>query len=274
LAGYLPNDEVIRGLRLLVRDGRMSPPQYVMGTTMGLLFEQIDSQPSSLGEITLRRRRIPALGDRDIYEVKLGEEFLMSSMFVDAEVALADLGLNAVEGEQLKVVVGGLGLGYTAEAALKHERVSELLVVDALDTVIHWHQQEKVPLGKVLNADPRCRYVLGSFFDLAVSESGFDTETPGRVFDAILLDIDHSPRALLNESNASFYNAESLGGMAAHLRPGGVFAMWSNDPPDEPFMDVLRTLFTDVDAKVVSFYNPFQNRESTNTVFLARKPLS
>ncbi|MEP1704258.1 MAG: hypothetical protein ABJJ82_07845, partial [Marinobacter sp.] len=85
----MPNDEVIRGLRLLVRDGRMLPPQYVMGTTMGLLFEQIDSQPSSLGEITLRRRRIPALGDRDIYEVKLGEEFLMSSMFVDAEVALA-----------------------------------------------------------------------------------------------------------------------------------------------------------------------------------------
>ena len=181
MAGYLPNDEVIRGLRLLVRDGRMSPPQYVMGTTMGLLFEQIDSQPSSLGEITLRRRRIPALGDRDIYEVKLGEEFLMSSMFVDAEVALADLGLNAVEGEQLKVVVGGLGLGYTAEAALKHERVSELLVVDALDTVIHWHQQEKVPLGKVLNADPRCRYVLGSFFDLAVSESGFDTEISRRI---------------------------------------------------------------------------------------------
>ena len=71
----------------------------------------------------------------------------MSSMFVDAEVALADLGLNAVEGEQLKVVVGGLGLGYTAEAALKHERVSELLVVDALDTVIHWHQQGKGSVG-------------------------------------------------------------------------------------------------------------------------------
>ncbi len=241
---------------------------------MGLLFEQIDSQPSRLGEITLRRRRIPALGDRDIYEVKLGEEFLMSSMFVDAEVALADLGIGAVEGDQLRVVVGGLGLGYTAEAALKHERVSELLVVDALDTVIHWHQQEKVPLGKVLNEDARCRYVLGSFFDMAVSEDGFDPELPGKVFDAILLDIDHSPRALLNDSNASFYNAESLARMAEHLRPGGVFAMWSNEPPDEPFMDILRTLFTDVDAKVVSFYNPFQNRDSSNTVFLARKPLS
>lgn len=161
---------------------------------MGLLFEQIDSQPSVLGEITLRRRRIPALGDRDIYEVKLGDEFLMSSMFVDAEVALADQGLNAVDGDQLKVVVGGLGLGYTAEAALKNDRVSEMLVVDALDTVIRWHQQEKVPLGKVLNEDPRSRYVLGSFFDLAVSEEGFDPEAPGKLFDAILLDIDHSPR--------------------------------------------------------------------------------
>ncbi len=241
---------------------------------MGLMFEEIDSQPSALGEITLRRRRIPALGDRDIFEVKLGDEFLMSSMFVDAEVALADLGIERADGEALDVVVGGLGLGYTAEAALRYDRVSEMLVVDALDTVIHWHQQEKVPLGQVLNADPRCRYVLGSFFDLAISDGGFDAESPGRLFDAILLDIDHSPRALLNESNASFYTTESLGKMARFLRSGGVFAMWSNDPPDQPFMDTLRELFVEVEARVVSFYNPFQNRESSNTVFLARKPLS
>jgi spermidine synthase len=149
--------------------------------------------------------------------------------------------------------------------------VNELLVVDALDTVIHWHQEEKVPLGKVLNADPRCRYVLGSFFDLAVSDGGFDSESPGRRFDAILLDIDHSPRALLNESNASFYTTDSLGKMARYLRSGGVFAMWSNDPPDEPFMDTLGELFVEVEARVVSFYNPFQNRESTNTVYLATK---
>ncbi len=238
---------------------------------MGLMFEEIDSQPSALGEITLRRRRIPALGDRDIFEVKLGDEFLMSSMFVDAEVALADLGIERAAGESLDVVVGGLGLGYTAEAALRHDRVNELLVVDALDTVINWHEQEKVPLGKLLNADPRCRYVLGSFFDFAVSNEGFDPQSPGRQFDAILLDIDHSPRALLNESNASFYTAESLGKMARFLKECGVFAMWSNDPPDEPFMDTLRELFVEVEARVVSFYNPFQNRESTNTVYLATR---
>ena len=240
---------------------------------MGLLFEEIDTQPSDLGDISLRRRRIPALGDRDIYEVKLGEEFLMSSMFVDAEVALADLGLAAAEGNDLSVVVGGLGLGYTAEAALKHDRVGELLVVDALGSVIQWHQEEKVPLGRVLNDDPRCRFIHGSFFELAVAEDrGFDPSEPGRLFDAILLDIDHSPRALLNESNASFYRPESLTRMARQLRPGGVFAMWSNEPPDEDFLAVLEGLFEEVEGRVVTFFNPFQNRESSNTVYVARQP--
>lgn len=238
---------------------------------MGLLFEEIDTQPSALGDISLRRRRIPALGDRDIYEVKLGEEFLMSSMFVDAEIALADLGLAAVDGDNLAVVVGGLGLGYTAEAALKNHRVGELLVVDALETVIEWHEQEKVPLGKVLNDDPRCRFVHGSFFDLALtSDGGFDPDQPGRQFDAILLDIDHSPKALLNDSNATFYNADSLGTMARQLRPGGAFAMWSNEPPDEDFLAILESVFVDVEARVVRFFNPFQNREASNTVYVAR----
>uniref|UniRef100_UPI003567E15F spermidine synthase n=1 Tax=Amphritea sp. TaxID=1872502 RepID=UPI003567E15F len=163
------------------------------------LFEEIDSQDSPLGQISLRRRRMPAFGDRDIYEVKLGDEFLMSSMFVEAEEALSTLGLAAVQGDNLSVVVGGLGLGYTAVAALKDERISELLVVDAIETVIGWHRNEQVPLGKILNADNRNRYVLGSFFDLAIDpDSGFDQNSPGKQFDAILLDIDHSPTEFLN----------------------------------------------------------------------------
>lgn len=239
---------------------------------MGLLFEEIDIQPSAIGEISLRRRRIPALGDRDIYEVKLGDEFLMSSMFFDAEIALADLGLAAVQGESLQVVVGGLGLGYTAVAALKDPRVSDLLIVDYLDTVIHWHQQEKVPLGKQLNADPRSRYVHGSFFDLAVAEgSGFDPHHPGRIFDAILLDIDHSPRALLHQSNASFYTAGNLSLMCRQLRSAGVFALWSQDPPDAEFMQVMQAVFSNSTAHVVPFFNPFQNGEATNTIYVGVK---
>lgn len=246
---------------------------------MGILFEEIDSQPSPLGEISLRRRRIPVLGDRDVYEVKLGDEFLMSSLFYEAEIALADLGLAALEASnavepQWDLVVGGLGLGYTAVAALKNPGVRSMLVVDALDTVINWHKQELVPLGKQLNADPRCEYLHASFFDLAVpsgSGQGFDPAEPGRLFHAILLDIDHSPRALLNPGNGSFYTVESLSSMARQLHDKGIFALWSNDPPDDEFMSVLEKVFTFAEAQVVPFFNPFQNSQATNTIYIARK---
>lgn len=239
---------------------------------MSLLFEEIDSQPSPLGEISLRRRRIPAFGERDIYEVKLGEEFLMSSMFVDAEEALATLGLAAVRGDSLTVVVGGLGLGYTAVAALQDERIAELLVVDAIDTVIDWHKKELVSLGKILNADDRNRYVLGSFFDLATAPAtGFDPDHQGRKFDAILLDIDHSPTEYLNSANASFYTTENLALMAEQLKPEGVFAMWSQNLPEAEFEALLNTVFAQVESHVVRFYNPLQNRESTNSVYVCKK---
>lgn len=235
-------------------------------------FKEIDSQPSPLGEISLRRRRIPVLGDRDIYEVKLGDEFLMSSMFVDAEEALSTLGLAALTGENLDVVVGGLGLGYTAVAALKDERISKLFVVDALETVINWHKDELVPLGKILNADARNQYVLGSFFDLATQpDTGFDAANPGKKFDAILLDIDHSPTEFLNASNAGFYTTQNLTLMAEQLRSEGVFAMWSQNLPEEDFEALLRTVFPTVESHIVSFYNPFQDNMSTNSVYVCVK---
>lgn len=239
---------------------------------MSLLFEEIDSQETPLGVVSLRRRRMPALGDRDIYEVKLGEEFLMSSLFVDAEEALSTLGLAAVQGDRLSVVVGGLGLGYTAVAALKDQRIKELLVVDALDTVIGWHKKELVPLGKVLNADARNRYVHGSFFDLATAPAvGFDPQCPGKKFDAILLDIDHSPSEFLDAANASFYSTEQLSLMAEQLRPRGVFAMWSQNLPDPEFEKLLGSVFERIESHVISFYNPFQNCESTNSVYVCVK---
>ncbi len=236
------------------------------------LFEEIDSQSSPLGEISLRKRHIPVFGDKDIYEVKLGEEFLMSSMFVEAEEALSSLGLAAVKGDNLDVVVGGLGLGYTAVEALKDTRIKEMLVVDALDTVIGWHKDELVPLGKILNSDTRNRYVLGSFFDLAVDpKKGFDPSCEGKKFDAILLDIDHSPTEYLNASNASFYSVDNLSLMAEQLKHGGVFAMWSQNLPEENFENLLKSVFERVESHIVSFYNPFQNNQSTNSVYVCVK---
>ena len=79
-------------------------------------------------------------------------------------------------------------------AALRDDRIGELLVVDALPEVIGWHEKGMVPLGKELTDDPRCRYVHGDFFALAADPAtGFDPNQAGRKFDAVLLDIDHTP---------------------------------------------------------------------------------
>src|SRR5262245_5714930 len=132
-------------------------------------FEELDFRQTPLGELSLRRRRVLALGGTEVYEVKLGDEFLMSSLFREGEIALADLGLAGLDAGPLDVVVGGLGLGYTASAVLDHCAVRELLVIEALADVIRWHRKGLVPLGAKLIAEERCRLINGDFFALAGS---------------------------------------------------------------------------------------------------------
>src|SRR3982074_2559100 len=205
---------------------------------MSLNFEELDFRPTAMGVLSLRRRRRPS-SDVDIYEIKLGDEFLMSSQFTAAEIELARLGLAALSRQNLDVAVGGLGLGYTAQAVLENSAVRSLIVVDALAEVIEWHEQGLLPLGKKLPGDPRCRFVHGDFFAMTHSVDGFDPDAPGRRFDAVLVDIDHSPRNLLHPRPAALYEPEGLIRLAEHLHPGGVFALWSNDPPDDGFERVL-----------------------------------
>jgi spermidine synthase len=102
-------------------------------------FEELDWSETRMGVISLRRRIEPSL-QVDVYEVKLGDEFLMSSLFTVAEVELARLGLAQAVDADLDVVVGGLGLGYTAQTALA-ARVRSLIVVEALGEVIGWQQR-------------------------------------------------------------------------------------------------------------------------------------
>ena len=85
----------------------------------------------------------------------------------------------------------------------------------------------------------------------------------------MVVDIDHSPRHLLVDRSAGFYGVEGTRRLAGHLRPGGVYALWSNDRPDDAYLAVLAEVFVDVAAEVVSFPNPLQDREATNTVYLA-----
>lgn len=220
-----------------------------------------------LGDLTLRRRVEPFLQNEEVFEVKLGDEYLMSSLFTDGEKQLSYLGLAELEGA-LDVVIGGLGLGYTAAAALENKNVRSLLVIDLFQEVIDWHRSKLVPLGSVLSEDNRCELRQGDFFELA--KTGFDIHDQARKFDAVLLDIDHSPEHFLDEKNKSFYRADGLISVKNQIKEGGVFALWSNDPFDEKFTKHLESIFGAATAHNIEFANFYTNSLSVNSVYIAK----
>ncbi len=230
---------------------------------MGLRFEELDWQHTPQGEISLRRRRDPVL-DTDVYEVKLGQEFLMSSLFTSAEQELARIALAELDRPALAVLVGGLGLGYTARAALADPRVAELTVVEISEPVLDWHRRGLLPEVHEVGTDRRCQLVHDDFFRLVAAD-------PDRSYDAILLDIDHTPSHLLHPSHQAFYTAARLTALSRHLTADGVFTLWSDDPPDPAFQALLAEIFPTVTAHVVDFANPLTGGTSSNTVYLARR---
>lgn len=241
---------------------------------MEIIYEELDYQETLLGPISLIRRSELRLNNVIVYEVKLGEEFLMTSLFTESEIQLAKLGLAAIKNKEqsLDIVVGGLGLGYTAKAALEDDRVQSVNVIDIMQSVIDWHEQGLVPLGDELTAEPRCTFTHADFYALAASEkNGFIADNPQQQVHAVLLDIDHSPNHLLNAGNGQFYTEASLTSLANKLLPGGIFGLWSNDPVDDQFMQLLDLVFDETESHVVTFANPYIDGESSCTVYLASK---
>jgi spermidine synthase len=235
-------------------------------------FQELARTDTPLGEIVLRRRLEP-FSQQDIYEVFLAGDGLMSSLFTYGEEQLAELGLAAVTSDTLDVVVGGLGLGYTARTVLRDERVRSLHVVDTLDVVIDWHRRHLAPLGAELADDPRCTLTHGDFFTLVDQDPPMlDSSAVGQ-FDAILADIDHSPRHLLDPSHAGLYTPSGLRRLGRHLRPDGVFALWSNDLPDAEFLADLRNCFAHAHAHIVSFWNFLIDQDTRSTIYVASHPL-
>jgi spermidine synthase len=231
-------------------------------------IQELAFQNTPLGDLTLRRRTETLLRNREVFEVKLGDEYLMSSLFTESERQLATLSLASLEGD-LDVVIGGLGLGYTAVAALENKMVKRLLVIDLFQAVIDWHQAGLVPNGELLTKDARCELRQGDFFDLA--RTGFDASEPDRKYDAVLLDIDHSPEHFLNPSNKFLYTADGLASIRNQLNPRGRFALWSNDPASEDFTAHLSKVFGSATAHNVEFPNPYTNSISINSVYVAQR---
>lgn len=228
-----------------------------------MLFEELDYQRTSIGELVLRRRSSPALGDEIIYEVTIDGEMLMSSAVNAGERALARLALEGRDDRSLDVLVGGLGLGCTAAAALEYPNVRKLVVVELLAAVIDWHRQRLVPSAETLIDDPRCSLVAGDFFE-------YVAQMPReQLYDAVLLDIDHAPDCLLAEANGEFYSTAGLRGLVRCLRPAGVFALWSAWKPQDEFLDGLGEVFPTVRHHEVSFFNPHVNENDSNWIIVA-----
>ena len=225
-------------------------------------LEILAYESTPLGLLCLRRRELLARPGTIVTEVTLNHEFLMSSLHTDSERALARTALQTHAGNDLRVLVGGLGLGYTAREALLSDRVAKVEVVELLPQVIDWLKCGLVPLAPELNDEPRLAVTQGDVYRRLAAP-------PEELFDLILIDVDHSPEERLSEGSLSFYTAAGLQLARQHLTSGGILAVWSY-AEDSPFTDALRAVFAQVRVERVTFDNQLIGELHTDWLFFAQ----
>lgn len=225
-------------------------------------LEILAYEDTPLGPLCLRRRELLSSPGTVVTEVTLNHEFLMSSHITVSERALATTALEFCTGQDLSVLVGGLGLGYTAAATLECERVASVEVVEFLPQVIEWLEEGLFPLAERLVADDRFEPVPGDVYARLLA-------APNELFDVILIDVDHAPDDQLADVNATFYVESGLERARRHLAPGGVLGVWSY-AESSPFVNALRAVFDDVSVERVTYFNDLIDEEITDWLFFAR----
>ena len=225
-------------------------------------LEILAYEPSPLGLLCLRRRELLSQPGTIVTEITLDHEFLMSSFYTDSERALANTAVQMHPNDGLRVLVGGLGLGYTAREALLSDRVSSLEVVELLPQVIDWLERGLVPLSSELNKEPRLAVTPGDVYQRLAGP-------PSNLFDIIMIDVDHSPDERLDTESVDFYSAAGLLLARKHLAENGVLAVWSY-AECSPFADALREVFAEVRIEPITFENRLINEQITDWLFFAR----
>jgi spermidine synthase len=213
------------------------------------------------GEIVLRERRGTAEGDAPgVLELRVNGVFVMDTRETTTEQELARTALAQVE-EPSAVVVGGLGLGFTAHEVLADRRVERLFVVEIEEPLVEWMRDGTVPHGPSYLADERLTVVVADIRQ-AMAEA-----TPAG-YDLVLLDVDNGPEYLVHEQNAEVYLTDFLASVAQALRPGGAIAVWSSaESPD--LYDGLLTVFGA--ATPVPLDVTLQGRAERYWLYLARR---
>lgn len=163
------------------------------------------------GEVALRRRG-------DVVELIVNGAFAMDSVETASEIALADAALDAAPSG--RVLVGGLGLGYTA-ARLLDGGASEIDIVELAEPLVDWAKAGITPQLQRVADDPRVRLHVADIADWI--------GTHDRTWDAICLDVDNGPSFLIHERNARLYRRDLLDIFHARLAPGGVLLIWCEE---------------------------------------------
>ncbi|HLS63958.1 MAG TPA: hypothetical protein VK060_11300 [Ruania sp.] len=196
---------------------------------------RVASATSPRGEVTLTRRA-------DVLELRVNGVFVMDTAQTSAERALARAALDRVARPE-RVLIGGLGLGFTAAEVLTDERVAHLEVVEIEPAVITWLADGTVPHGPDVLADPRLTLTEA---DVAAHVAAL----PGASVDVLLLDVDNGPGHLVHQGNAGLYRPPALAGLARVIRPGGAVGIWSAARAPE-LAGAMAAVFTESDEQAL-----------------------
>ena len=171
---------------------------------------------SERGEVVVRRRPGP---EDAVLERRVNGVFVMDTAETGTERRLARATLAGVDHPR-RILVGGLGLGFTLTELLADPRVQEVLVAEIEPAVVEWMLAGVLPGADQL-ADPRVQVVVADVRDLA-------TELADGAYDVVLLDVDNGPDFLVHEGNAALYQPGFLARCRDLLAPGGALAVWSS----------------------------------------------
>ncbi|MEV6817900.1 spermidine synthase [Nocardiopsis dassonvillei] len=199
------------------------------------------------------------------YEIYSNGVFLMDTRDGTSEREMVRAALAALPAgrSRSRVLIGGLGVGFSAREALEHPRVAVVDVVELEPHVIAWHDGELGEAAEYVHRDPRCRVVNADI--VAWLEQASSAADPVR-YDVVCLDTDNGPDWTVVENNNRLYEAAGLEQLTRLLAPGGVLAFWSaNAVP--AFEESLRDGFASVEVIEVPVA-----RGVPDTVYLAREP--
>ncbi len=222
-------------------------------------YVEVARSESERGELVLRERH-PETDGPTVLELRANGIFVMDTAEHASELALADVALGLVE-QPRRVLVGGLGLGYTLDRVLGDRRVERCDVVEIEPALVEWMRDGTIPHGRQLLADDRARVIVA---DVAIAVA----EAAPASYDVMLLDVDNGPGHLVHQTNAALYREPFLESVRERLTPGGAIVVWSAARDPELAAD-LRTVFGEAEER--SHDVRLQDRDDRYWLYVGRR---